>query len=78
VLVGSVIDDEIEDDLYVAFLSVGDEFVEIDERAVHGIDGVVVGDVVAEIDLRGREARGDPDGVDAEIFQVVEMLVDAS
>src|SRR5260370_13121544 len=77
VLVGGVVDDEIENDFYVALFAFGDETIEIRERAVHGIDIFVVGDVVAEIDLRGREARRNPDGVDAEVFEVIEFRGDA-
>ena len=76
VLVGRVIDDEVENDFDVVFFSVSDEFVEIGKRTVHGIDGVVVGNVVAEINLRRREARGNPNGVDAELFQVIEVRGD--
>ena len=59
------------------FLAFGDQAIEIGQRAVHGVDGFVVGDVIAEIDLRRREARGDPDGVDAELVQVIELGGDA-
>jgi hypothetical protein len=70
-------DDEIENDSYVALFSFCNHAVEIGERAVHGIDVFVVGDVIAEVNLRGREARGDPNGVDAEVFQVIELRGDA-
>ena len=75
-LVGSVVDDEIEDDADAALLALGDEAIEIRERAVHGIDVFVVGDVVAEIDLRRRKARRDPDGVDPERVQIIELRSD--
>ena len=64
-LVGSVVDDEIQNDADIAFFGLADETIEIFHGAVHGVDGFVIGDVVAEIDLRRREAGSDPDGVDA-------------
>ena len=60
-----------------ALAGFGDEAVEVGEGAVLGVDGFVVGDVVAEVDLRGGVHGGDPDGVDAEGLEVVEALGDA-
>ena len=76
-LVGRVVHHEIEDDPDVAFSSAGDQVIEIRERAVHRIDGVVIGNVVAEIHLRRREARGNPNGVHAELFQIIQVRGDA-
>jgi hypothetical protein len=50
----------------------GDERVEVGKRAVDGIDRVVVGDVVAEVGVRRRVDRRQPDGVGAEVLDVVE------
>src|SRR5262249_29743156 len=47
------------------------------QRSVHGINVLVVRDVIAEINLRRREAGGDPERVDAKIFQIVEFGGDA-
>ena len=55
----------------------GDEVVEVGEGAVLWVDGFVVRDVVAEVDLWRGIMRGDPDGVDAEGLEVVEALRDA-
>ena len=77
VLVGGVIENHVEDDADVVLLRFGDETVEVGEGAVLGVDVFVVGDVVAEVDLwRGVHGR-DPDGVDAELLEVVEALGDA-
>ncbi len=64
-------------DANIAFFGFADEAVEIFEGAVHGIDGFVIGDVVAEVHLGRREAGGDPDGGDAEIVEIVEVGGDA-
>ena len=77
VLVGGVVEDHVEDDADVALLGFGDEAVEVGEGAVLGVDVFVVGDVVAEVDLRRGVHGRDPDGVDAEGLEVVEALGDA-
>ena len=58
-------------------LRLGDERVEGGERAVLVVDVEVVGHVVAVVLLRRRVARIEPDRVDAERFDVVEMTTDA-
>ncbi len=77
VLVGGVVHHEVEDDPDAAAPCLGDQMIEIAEGAVHRIDVFVVGHVVAEVHLRGRKAGGDPDRVDAELLQVVELGGDA-
>src|SRR6266478_3990481 len=72
-----MVDDKIENDFDVALFPFGDEAIEIRERAVHGINVFVIGDVVAEVDLRRRKARRDPNGVDPKVFQVIELGGDA-
>ena len=76
-LVGGVVGDEVEDDSEVAGVGLMEEFVEIGEGAEDGVDGGVVGDVVAEVG-HGRGVEGaDPEGVDAEGDEVVEAGGDA-
>jgi hypothetical protein len=53
------------------------ELVEIGQRAVHGIDMLMVGHVVSEIDLERRIERGDPQRVDVEVLEIREPRVDA-
>ncbi len=77
VLVGGVVEDHVQDDADVALLALGDEVVHVGEGAVLRVNGLVVGDVVAEVDLGGRVHGRDPDGVDAEGFEVAEALGDA-
>ena len=57
-------------------VGVGHEAVEVVERAEHGIDVAVVADVVAEVEHRRRKNGREPDGVDAEPRQVVEVGAD--
>ena len=76
-LVGGVVEHHVEQDADVALLRLGDEAVEVGEGAVLRVDALVVGDVVAEVDLRRGIHGRDPDGVDAEGLEVVEALGDA-
>ena len=72
-----MVEHHVEEDADVVRFGGGEEAIEVGEGAVLGVDGGVVGDVVAEVDLRGRIHGGDPDGVDAEGLEVVEARGDA-
>ena len=76
-LVGGVVQHQVHDDANAVLLRVLLHLVEVGERAIDRIDVFVVGNVVAEIDLRRGIAGRDPDGVDAELLQVVELGGDA-
>src|SRR5690349_20787244 len=76
-LVGGVIHDEVEQHTDIALLRFGHEPVKVRHGAVFRSDSLVIADVVTEIDLRRREARSYPDGIDAELLEEVEMLGDA-
>ena len=52
VLVGSVVDDDVGDQSQAAPVDLGDELVELLDRAEQGVDGPVVADVVAGVVLR--------------------------
>src|ERR1700752_4638100 len=51
--------------------------VEVSEAAVHGVDGLVIGNVIAEVHVGRREAGSDPDGVHTKFLQGVELGGDA-
>ena len=71
-LVGGVIDDQVDDDADAALLAAVGELDEVAERAVARIDVVVVRDVVAVVAAgRGLE-RHQPDGGDAQALQIVQ------
>ncbi len=76
-LVGGVVEDVVHDDADVAALGFRGHVLEVGHGAVLRIDGCVVGDVVAEVDLGRGVHGGDPDGVDAELLDVVEARGDA-
>ncbi len=71
-LVRGVVDDEIDDDANAALLAAMGEFDEVAERAVAGIDAVIVGDVVAVVAARRGLERHQPDRGDAEAVQIIE------
>src|SRR5690242_19031782 len=67
-----MVDNKIDDDPNAALLGAVGELDEVAERAVAGIDLVVVGDVIAVIAAgRGLE-RQQPDRVDAKAVDVIE------
>jgi hypothetical protein len=51
-----------------------DEVLEVLDRPVVGVDRVEVGDVVAAVAQRARIERQQPDAVDAQPLQVVELV----
>ena len=77
VLVGGVVDDEVHHELHAARVDRGEQRVEVGERAEHRVDVLVVGDVVAVVVLRRGVDRRQPDHVDAERGEVVEVRGDA-
>ena len=72
-LIGTVIHYEIEDDADVSFSRLTRHSVEVGQRSIHGIDVLVVGDVVSEVHLRRRKAGRNPDGINPQILQIVEF-----
>ena len=72
VLVGGVVDDQLDDDPEAARVRRRDEGAEVVEGAVDGVDRLVVRDVVAVVpERRGIEGQ-QPDGGRAEVGDVVE------
>ena len=77
VLVRGVIDDQLDHDLHPARVRRGQEVLEFLHRTVLGMDVAVVRNVVAIIAQRRRINGQQPDAVDAQIFQVVQFLLQA-
>ncbi len=73
VLVGGVVEDELRDDADVAALGLLDDDLQVGDGAHVRVNVHVVGDVVAVV-FAGRRTQGQqPDGRDAEVFDVVEL-----
>ncbi len=75
-LVRRVVGDKVEDDLDPATVGLGDQLVEVRQRAETGLDRCVVRRVVAMVGRRGKD-RGKPDRRPAEVLDVVQSLRDA-
>ena len=73
-LIGSVVQDQFDDDTDAALVGGLKKSFEIVQIAVTGVDGPVFRDVIAVVAQgRGKE-RHQPDGVDAQFLQVIELL----
>jgi hypothetical protein len=72
-----VVWDEVEDQLQPARVRLGDDAIEIADRAEQRVDRAVVGNVVAEVGHGRAEDRRDPHRVDPEPGEVVEPAGDA-
>lgn len=77
VLVGAVVGNEVHDDPQVQRVRFADDGVGVVQGAEHGVDGPVVGDVVAGVGLRGGVEGAQPDGVDAQLLEVGQSAADA-
>src|ERR1700731_1507059 len=76
-LVGRVVDDEIEDDAHTLLLALGGHRVKIFQGPVHRIDILVIRYVVAEVHLWRGKTRGNPDGIHSQVAQVAHLRGDA-
>ena len=71
-----MVDDEIEDDPDAVFLGVFLKAAEIRKCSVNRIDILIIGDIVAKIHLRGREAGSYPNRIHSQTLQVIHSGVD--
>ena len=77
VLIGGMIDHKIKDDTDVALFCLTGQYIKIRQSTVHGIDVLVIGNVVAKIHLRRGETRGNPDRIHSQVLQVVQLRSDS-
>ncbi len=73
VAVGDVIGDDVDDGADAELQSFGDEGLCLLEGSEGGVDRAVVGDVVAAVGERGQVPGREPDGVDAQVFEVSQV-----
>ena len=74
VLIGGVIENQFGDDPQTAFMREVEEGAEVIQRAVAGIDGEIVGNVVAIVLERRWVEREQPQGGDAEFGEVIQPI----
>ena len=72
-LIGGVIDDQLDHHLQAAVMGRIEKLPEIVHGAVVGVHAEVVGDIVAVVAQRRREKREQPQAGDAQVLQVVEL-----
>src|SRR5690606_35484755 len=76
-LIGGVIDDQLGDDADAALVRGPHEGLEVAQRAVARMDALVVRDVVPIVTQRRRIEGQQPERVDAEVREVVELRREA-
>ena len=74
VLVGRVIDDQLGDHPQPTLVRFGDEAPRVGHAAVVGVDVLVFGNVIAVVATRRGIERQEPDGVDPQVSDVVELV----
>jgi hypothetical protein len=77
VLVRGVVDDEVHDQLHAALVERLEQPVQVGQAAEERVDVLVVADVVTVVVLGRRVDRGEPQHVDAQRHEVVEVGGDA-
>ena len=77
-LVGGVIQHHLGDDAHAAAMRLLQKVLKIAQRAVGGMDVVVVGDIVAVVAPGERKEGQQPDGGDAQVLQVIQFLGEAA
>jgi hypothetical protein len=73
-----VVDDEVHHQLHVPRVQLRDQLVELLERAEERVDVVVVGNVVAVVGHRRAVDRAQPDDVDTEQLEIVQVVQDSA
>jgi hypothetical protein len=73
-----VVDDQIHDELHAAGVRAGQQLVEGLEVAEEPVDLLVVADVVAVVVLRRLVDRRQPEHIDTQFGEVVQMVDDAA
>ena len=76
-MIRSVIGYQVHDYPNVPLLSFANKVIKISHGAILRINTCIVGDVVAEIDLRRWEYWCDPDCINSQIFEIIEPARDA-
>jgi hypothetical protein len=78
VLACTVVDDIVHDDAHAAGMRLAQQFVKVFQRAVGGLYGAKVGCGIAMITVGAGGDGHEPDALDAQVFQIVQLLDQAS
>ncbi len=77
-LIGGVVQHHLNDHSYPTLVSSAEKVLEVVECAVTGMHRSVIGDVVSIIAKRRRKKRHQPQRVDPQLLQVIELLREAA
>ena len=77
VLIGTVIDHQIQNQIHSSFFHLRDQLIKILQGAKTRIHAVIIGDIVSVVHHGGRIHRGQPEQIHAEPLQIVQFLQDA-
>ena len=75
-LAGCVVENKVNDDLYLSLMSLFEKILEIFHCSVFGIDGVIIQHIVAMIRRRWVD-RHEPNCIDSKFLQVIQFFGDA-
>ena len=76
-LIRAVVDDEIHQDVHIALFRFRDQPVHVLHRTEARVNVVVIRDIIALIGERRAVDRLEPEDIDAEILQIIELIDDA-
>jgi hypothetical protein len=71
-----VIQYKVHNDADIVFPGISCQMLEVLERSIHRIDIFVIRDVIPKVDLRRGIAGCNPNGINSQILQIVEVGVD--
>ena len=77
-LVGGMVDHQFGDDLQTPRVRLADEGTEVGQGAVLGMNVLVIGNIVAVVPHRRRIERQQPQGVHAQILEIIQALNQAA
>ena len=72
-LAGSMVGNEVHQQLDIPAVRLGQQAIEVGERSIHRVDREIVGHVVAEIDHRRAVNRRKPNRVDTQMAKIIEL-----
>ncbi len=76
-LVGGMVEHQIHDNVDVTLVRFTQQAVKVLQITKLRVDGVIIRNVIAKVHVGGGGNGGEPDAVDAELLQVIEVLDDA-
>lgn len=72
-LIASVVDDQIHEEFHTALVAPGNQLLDIFNCAILIGDAVVVGNIIAHVHLRGFVRWTQPNDIDGEVLDVVQL-----